>query len=268
MKQNYNYITNLVFIFSLILLLVNDFFLKGIYHNWVTGKLSDVSGVIVFAFFFTAIRSDLKKYIFILTIILFALWKTEYSQFIIDFSNSISTIKIDRTIDYTDIFCSFVLIPLYWYSPKSIFVKPFLKKMIAYPIALSTFFAIVATSAIRPIPINTLYVDKYVKVKSSYEYFLNQLEKDSINYTIVDSIYVIKKDTLKMIVLDNIIILEDTIHSATIGILDKGKRIKIYIEYIVLCDNPICIALDPKAIKKFEKKYRIESKDYFKGFNE
>jgi len=103
MKLNHNYITNPIFILSLIALLLNDLYLKEVYHNWGTGKLSDISGIIVLAFFLTAIRSHLKKHLFIGTAILFAFWKSETSQILIDSWNSFNILHIDRVVDYTDV---------------------------------------------------------------------------------------------------------------------------------------------------------------------
>ncbi|GAA4114933.1 hypothetical protein GCM10022393_14820 [Aquimarina addita] len=86
--MKHKYIFNPVFISSLLTLLLNDQYLKYAYHNWVTGKLSDVFGIIVFALFFTVFAHNYKKSIFIGTAILFSFWKTPYSQPIIDFWNS------------------------------------------------------------------------------------------------------------------------------------------------------------------------------------
>ncbi len=44
-----------VFLASLALLLVNDFYLKAQFGNWFTGKLSDFAGLIAFALFWSAV---------------------------------------------------------------------------------------------------------------------------------------------------------------------------------------------------------------------
>ena len=41
------------FIIATVLLVVNDFFLKPVYHNWLTGKLSDFAGLFMFSLFLT-----------------------------------------------------------------------------------------------------------------------------------------------------------------------------------------------------------------------
>lgn len=268
MKPNHNYITNPIFILSLIALLSNDFYLKEIYHNWGTGKLSDITGIIVFAFFLTAIRSDLKKHIFIVTAILFAFWKSETSQILIDSWNSLNILQVDRIVDYTDILCIIVLIPLYWYLPKSLLSKVSTKKLVSYPIMLLTLFAIVATSRARHIPADTMYLNEYFKVNSTKDFFLKQLEKNKVKYTITDSILIIKKDTLNRIILKDIIINQDTIYSASVGILDKGNRLKVYVESLKISKNMGYNLMDIKEYKRWSKKYRIETKEFMKGIKE
>ena len=51
-------ISNLPFLACLGLLLLNDFYLKTEYHNWLTGKLSDVCGLYVFAFILDGLFSE------------------------------------------------------------------------------------------------------------------------------------------------------------------------------------------------------------------
>ncbi len=68
-----------LFILFLVLLLVNDFYLKGAFHNALTGKLSDFSGLFIFPIFWSAIFPKRKALIFIATALLFAFWKSEYS---------------------------------------------------------------------------------------------------------------------------------------------------------------------------------------------
>lgn len=112
------YILNPVFILSLLLLLANDFFLKAQFHNALTGKISDIFGLIVFALFFTALFSKYKSAIFFSSAALFAVWKTPLADGFIETWNNSPLFDIQRTVDYTDIYCCLVLIPLYFYHPQ------------------------------------------------------------------------------------------------------------------------------------------------------
>lgn len=136
------YIINPIFISSLLILLINDLYLKYTYYNWITGKLSDVFGLIVFALFLTTFAQNYKKSIFIGTAILFSFWKTPYSQPIIDFWNSLQIIQFERTIDYTDIFCILILLAIYKYVPLVHYLnsKIIRSKIVIYPLYCITFF--------------------------------------------------------------------------------------------------------------------------------
>lgn len=59
------------FIFCLVLLIVNDFLLKAIFHNALTGKLSDFCGLFIFPIFWSAVFPRFKSWVFILSGILF-----------------------------------------------------------------------------------------------------------------------------------------------------------------------------------------------------
>ncbi len=250
------------------MLLTNDFYLKEVYNNWVVGKLSDISGLVVFSYFMTSLGSRYKKHVFIFTSIAFSFWETEYSQPLIEFWNSFAPLQVDRFVDYSDIVCIVVLIPLYWYEPKSILTKKATNRLVTYPIVMVTLFSIVATSRANTFTNDTVYVYKYVKVNSSLDFFKNQLEKDNIKYEESDSILVVESDTLSRIILNNIILDQDTIYQATIGIVDKGDKLKVFVESLQLAKELQINRVDYIEYRKFQKKYRIQSVDFFKGIKE
>lgn len=89
------------FVISLVLLLLNDFWLKSSYPCWITGKLSDFSGLFVFPIFWAVFFPQYKKMIFFCTAVLFIIWNSTLIQPILDFLHS-HQIWIDRTVDYSD----------------------------------------------------------------------------------------------------------------------------------------------------------------------
>lgn len=97
------------FLICLLMLLSNDFIFKQQFHNEITGKLSDVAGLMVFSIFWHSFFPHLKLQIYYLTATLFIFWKLPYSQPIIDGWNSLSLFSIGRTIDYSDLFALLVL---------------------------------------------------------------------------------------------------------------------------------------------------------------
>ncbi|OXA81093.1 hypothetical protein SAMN05444397_109197 [Flavobacterium aquidurense] len=109
MRENTKLFTSIWFIFGLVTLLLNDFVLKEVYGNWLTGKLSDFAGLFIFPLFWTTLFPKYKKKIFILTVIAFVLWKSSYSQILINTWNNIGLWNINRTVDYSDIFALLIL---------------------------------------------------------------------------------------------------------------------------------------------------------------
>lgn len=94
-------LTQPIFIISVLLLVINDWFLKPTFHNLVTGKLSDFAGLFAFPFLISILFPRHKRNIHICTALLFVIWKSELVQPIIDFLNNMY-IPVNRTIDFTD----------------------------------------------------------------------------------------------------------------------------------------------------------------------
>ncbi|SDD17237.1 hypothetical protein [Niabella drilacis] len=90
-----------VFLLSVLLLLLNDWFLKPVFHNELTGKLSDFAGLFAFPFFLSVLLPAQKKTVHILTALLFVWWKSDWSQPFIDALNN-CYIPVGRVVDYTD----------------------------------------------------------------------------------------------------------------------------------------------------------------------
>ncbi|MCF1193122.1 hypothetical protein LRR18_16155 [Mangrovimonas sp. AS39] len=107
-----------LFLISVSLLLVNDFYLKYQFHNYLTGKLSDFVGLFAFPYFVSLLFKSKVKTTYILTGILFIFWKSSSSQFAIDFLNNIG-IGINRVVDYSDLIALLILPLSYRYRTKN-----------------------------------------------------------------------------------------------------------------------------------------------------
>ncbi len=252
------YLINPLFIVSLGILLLNDFYLKNEYHNWMTGKLSDVFGIITFALFCISFINVHKKKIFIATAILFGLWKTTYSQLFIDFWNTLHLFQIERTVDYTDIFCVLILVPVYMYYPLRyrIEYKTRSSKTLTYFIFSITIFALMSTSQMRYSIPNSTKIDKYLTVKMPSDSFFSKLKADNIYFERNGSL-ILKKDTLDKYFLKNVILNYDTIQRITIGLKSKRKKTIIYIDSVIIKTNDPTyqhITLD----KKWFKNYKVD----------
>lgn len=263
MKNSY-YLLNRVFLLALFLLLFNDFYLKAAYPSFLSGKLSDLSGLVVFAFFFTSLTGNRSKtLIFISTALLFCWWKSSLSSEFIDWWNhSFRFYPIERVVDYSDLFCLPVLIPLYFYQPGQTHFH-ISHQRIAIPVLLLSIFAITATSKAKDLSAyntSTRYsIDKSYKLKITRSEFLNDLSLTNItvekNPNAVPPskpgdphYYILKRFTIS----DDLIV-----ESMSISIKEKKNGIKLTIYEVSLTGHP-------EGSQKEVRKIVIDrSEDYF-----
>lgn len=114
MKPKTALLVHPLFLAGLFILLLNDISLKYEFHNGLTGKLSDITGLFVFSFFLLVFFPKRPIHVLLFCGIFFTWWKSPFSQSFIDTANSIIPFSIVRVIDYTDLFALAVL-PLSYY---------------------------------------------------------------------------------------------------------------------------------------------------------
>lgn len=146
MKTDRQLLSSPGFIISVAILLLNDFLLKAAFGNWITGKLSDFAGLFAFALFWTALFPARRPLIVSITAIVFAWWKSAYSQPFIDGWNALPLPDLDRVVDLTDLLALVVLLPAYLYAHAE---KRFSRIHPVFP-ALIGAFAFAATSKSAP----------------------------------------------------------------------------------------------------------------------
>jgi hypothetical protein len=136
---------NPIFIIAVILLVLNDWYLKQTYSNGFTGKLSDFAGLFAFPFLLSALlpRHDVKLYFF--TAVLFIVWKLPVIQPLIDVLNHID-IFVHRTVDYTD-YVALLILPVSWYLFDRSGSYP-LKPVLLNGLVAAAAFAFVATAQV------------------------------------------------------------------------------------------------------------------------
>lgn len=138
---------NLVFIICLVLLFVNDHIFKTLFHNWFTGKFSDVFGIILLPFLISFLFPKIKENSVFFTALFFMFWKSPYSQKFIDLYNSISLIEIHRVVDYTDLVALFFLyIPYYFIKNHNRLLKFEVRKISPVFILIPCLFILMSTS--------------------------------------------------------------------------------------------------------------------------
>lgn len=161
MKRDLSILTTYWFLSGLFILLLNDFFLKDYYGNWITGKLSDFSGLLIFPVFWSALFPKHKVKIYVITAFVFAFWKSGYSESVIHFWNSYSFLTVNRVIDYTDLFALLIL-PVSFKLQAQDNPMRHLKIKPVIPIICSS-FAFMATSYYTDYDYDAVYVFNFPK---------------------------------------------------------------------------------------------------------
>ena len=190
-------ILNPYFIVGLFILLLNDFYLKYEFGNFITGKLSDFAGLLIFPMFVVSIIPRLNKSISFITGIGFIIWKLPLFSPFIDLINQYSPITIYRVIDYSD-YLALLILPLSHYlinyGESRLFIeRKNFKYMLRYALLGISFFAFCATSVpFREIPKGSIFIDKSYNIKLSKDSVINSIkglgyncvfhEGDSSNY--------------------------------------------------------------------------------------
>ena len=170
-----------IFLISLATLLLNDFYLKYEFHNWLTGKLSDFTGLFVFSIFLAVFFSKKKLAFLLFTGLFFIWWKSPVSNPFISFINNQLGIAIHRVVDYWDYLALSIL-------PLAVRIKP-----INYPASLTRsvvigsvgvicFFAFTATSLPRRLADNNkVLLDKSVRTRKTEKEIVRILEKNTLS---------------------------------------------------------------------------------------
>jgi len=138
------------FLFSLLLLVTNDHLLKQLFHNWLTGKLSDVAGLFAFALFWLAVLPPTWWRSILVSIgAFFVIWKTDLSEPLLHLLNGLSALSFDRVVDYTDLWALAVLPVASWYAQTA--APLFLSQLTPIGVGALSLVAFVATSKINVI---------------------------------------------------------------------------------------------------------------------
>lgn len=141
---------NIIFILCLIILFLNDHFLKLQFHNWFTGKLSDIAGIILLPFLLTFLVPKLQQNSVYFTALFFILWKSPYSGKLIEIYNSVSPISIHRAVDYTDLFVMiFLVVPYYFIKNQEQLLKFEIRKTSPVFILIPCLLILMSTSPPR-----------------------------------------------------------------------------------------------------------------------
>jgi hypothetical protein len=117
-KIKFELLTSELFVLGIIVLVLNDFYLKYEFHNIITGKLSDFAGLFVFPFFVSIFLPKHLLKVYIGTALFFVFWKLEISNDFIAFISDFSNMAFYRTVDISDLVALSILPFSYTYFEK------------------------------------------------------------------------------------------------------------------------------------------------------
>tara|TARA_B110000211_G_C14060313_1_gene545209 strand:+ start:1433 stop:2272 length:840 start_codon:yes stop_codon:yes gene_type:complete len=180
-----NKIGNPYFLISVLVLVLNDWYLKSTFHNDITGKLSDFAGLLAFPFLLSLVFTKSRRTVHIITGILFVYWNSELAQPLIDLVNKVG-LPINRTVDFTDNIALISILISYKFvnHPFNFNLKPLFQKVVFATSCL----AFMATSLPKGID------RKYVDINKEYEFEFSKRELVTrLNMVQMDRVLTINK---------------------------------------------------------------------------
>ncbi len=176
MKAKTTYLLHPLFLVSLCLLAMNDWYLKPALSNWMTGKLSDIAGLIAFTLFLFQLLPAKRKAVIVFVCFFFAWWKSPLSGPVILFIQQQFSLPVNRVVDYTDLIGLLPLPFLIGLKPVSYRAK-WVQQLAVYTIGIVSFTCFTATSIARHIGMdNRVRVEKNITTRKSEEAILKTLE--------------------------------------------------------------------------------------------
>lgn len=263
-------ILNPFFIIGLVLLILNDFYLKYEFGNFITGKLSDFAGLLIFPMFIAAVYPKSSKYLSLITGIVFFIWKLPLFSPVIDAINTLPFISIGRVVDYSDYMAllilpfSHYLINKHEYRDISQIIKlERVRHAFSFVLLTVAFFAFCATSApYRMVPAGSILIDKSYDIKLPKDSVINSIkrlgyncdfhEKDSLEYR--SRAYYQTDDIVRYYHFDKIETVRDTIASVKYH-LDSLKPDKTRLTIINVTLSRDGNIQDWKRLKRLSKEY-------------
>jgi hypothetical protein len=266
--RNKYYLLNVVFVFCLLILLLNDHYLKDEFGNWFTGKLSDMTGIIILPLLLAFVFSKLQQHATWISALLFAFWKSPFSEGLINLYNEYAFIQTSRIIDYTDLYV-LLLLPIPYFiikrvdSLNAIKIKQVNPLLILFP----TVGALLATS-----PPPRIYYTRSegnlkcygcnITVNYTQDEIVEKLKKHGIVFSHIAPIDsnalcmapFLKKENVHVYILKQLIIEKDTLRSLDFTMRTiKNRKTKIYFNGMEVSDDISTQKLETNLRKYYKK---------------
>lgn len=137
------------FLVSLAILLLNDYYLKATYSNWITGKLSDFAGIFAVSLVLFALVPRSRRLSGLLLTVLFVVWKSPFATPVIEMVRASGIAGFGRVVDYSDLI-ALTVIPVAALIARSstpaTLVRPRVRTAFAIPAIAVFVFAVTGTS--------------------------------------------------------------------------------------------------------------------------
>ncbi len=179
-KNRANLLLSPYFVLALGLLILNDHYLKFQYPGLITGKISDIVGLVVFVFLVSVIWPSSRKWIAPVTGLLFVLWKSPWATPFIQWHNALMPYDVQRVEDYTDLAALMVLPWAHFYIQKIYPQKVHTaKRLLQTSMGVVAAMAIMATSLPRKpyVPDGDVLIDKNYKIEKTKAQILTELDQ-------------------------------------------------------------------------------------------
>ena len=177
MVERSKYVLSPWFIGALALLICNDLWWKTTYSNALTGKLSDLSGVLVLGLLFNLISDRNRKLNALFVVVFFTFWKSPLSEGLIVAWNSLPIFNVGRVVDYSDL-VAFIGLPVITHFRFNAPKKP--SPWVFGTLLGISFFALSSTSRTRDVIGGWDYKEKTLQfqIQTSETELLSYLEKE------------------------------------------------------------------------------------------
>jgi hypothetical protein len=234
-------IFNWVFIPGLLLLLLNDHFLKWAFSNWITGKISDFVGLLIFPMFLQFLFPRLSRFAVSLTGLMFIFWKLPISEPLITLYNKVAFIAISRTVDYSD-FIALSILPLASYFIKRIdqykigtVTSGLLTSLLVIPAAI-VFIATSAPVKFYMKPGGDIHIGKSYRLKISKDEALARLKAAGFSVQPDPDSSQLQGNSAAYYLMKNLVLdgSKDTIETIQFGFLGNGKNTLLLINNVKL----------------------------------
>ncbi len=270
------FILNWLFVVSIFLLFINDHFLKFEYSNWITGKLSDFTGVFILHLLIAFILPKKKYFSLLLTLIFFIFWKSPLSEIFIKIYNLLSPVRTERIIDYTD-FLAFLVLPFSYYLIQNLEKYEFLKIKKVNPVFFIIPTVAILISEAPPLSHYYTYSDgdfKCYKCKTTVnigkQSLIKKLEERNIavyEKQKIRSYGDLGKDKYAMFnfyKIDELILEKDTLRNIDFYLTGNDSKTTIYFNGMSLPKNLSVSQVDSKVRKYYRKMIFEELKEKLK----